>query len=44
MLGKYRDERGGLPDALEVVWDIQPLAELAPLAPGGGVFLDDCGG
>ena len=43
-LGKDLEERDGIPNALEVGWDLQPLAELSPLAPGGGVFLEDCGG
>ena len=37
-------EKGdGISDALEVGWDSQPFAELAPLASGGKVFLADCG-
>ena len=43
-LGEDLEERDGISYALEVGWDVQPLAELAPLAPGGGVFLEDCGG
>ena len=29
---------------MEVIWDSQTLVELAPLAPGGRVFLVDCSG
>ena len=43
-LGKDLKERDMVPDALEVGRDLQPLAEFALLAPGGGVFLVDCGG
>ena len=37
------EEGDRFPYALEVGWDLQTLAELASLAPGGGVFLVDCG-
>ena len=43
MPGKDLEERDRIPDALEVVWDLQTFAELATLAPGGGLFLGDCG-
>ena len=42
-LGENLDKRGGIPNALEVGWGIQPLVELAPLAPGGRLFLEKCG-
>ena len=42
-LGEDIEETYGIPDVLEVGWDLHPLAELAPLAPGGGVFLEECG-
>ena len=40
MLGEYMQERYGILDALEVGWYLKPLAEFAP---GGGVYLEDCG-
>ena len=40
-IGVYLGGKYGIPDALEVGWDFQPFANLAPLAPGGGVFLED---
>ena len=42
-LGKDMEEGDGIPDALEVGWYFQSLAELVPLVPGSGVFLEDCG-
>ena len=42
-LRKYLEERDGIPDTLGVNWDSQSSSELAPLAPGSGVFLEDGG-
>ena len=43
-LGKYLEERNGIGDALDISGDVHPTVELAPLAPGGGILLVDCGG
>ena len=42
-LGKDLGERYGISDALEVGSDFQPFAEIVPLEPGGGIFLEDGG-
>ena len=43
-LGENMEERNGVLNAFEVKGYLQPAAEVPPLAPGGGVFLEDiCG-
>ena len=38
------EEVNGVFNVIEVGGDLQPAAEVLPLAPGGGVFLEDgCG-
>ena len=42
-LGENLEEGNGVLNVLEVGGDYQPAVEALPLAPGGGVFLeDDC--
>ena len=36
------EERDRVFDVFDVRGDVQPDAEASPLAPGGGVFLEDC--
>ena len=42
-IGEYIEERDGIPNALEVVCYFHPFVVLAPLDPGGGMFLEDGG-
>ena len=42
-LGKNLEERGEIPDTLELGWDSKTFSELAPLAPGSGFFLEGGG-
>ena len=43
-LGENLEERNGVLNVFEVKGDLQPAAELPPLVPGVGVFLEDiCG-
>ena len=38
-LGEYLEERDGLLDELEVIWDKKRSKELFPLVPGSGVLV-----
>ena len=40
-LGENMEERNGILNVFVVVGNLQPAAEVPPLAPGGGVFLED---
>ena len=40
-LGENLEERNRVLNVFEVGGDLQPAAEVLPLAPGGGVFLED---
>ena len=43
-LGENPEERNGVLNVFEVGGDLQPAAEVPPLSPGLGVFLEDvCG-
>ena len=43
-LGENLEERNGVLNVFEVRGDLQPAAEVPPLAPGSGVFIEDvCG-
>ena len=42
-LGKNLEEQNGVFNAFEVGGNFQPEVEAPPLAPGGGVFLEDGG-
>ena len=42
-LGGNLDERNGVFHDFEVGGDLQPSAEALPLAPGGGVFIENSG-
>ena len=43
-LGENLEEKNGVLNVFEVGGDLQPAAEVPPLAPGVGVFLEDvCG-
>ena len=42
-IGEDLEERYGIANTLEVGCDSQTFAELASLAPGVGVFLEECG-
>ena len=41
MLGKNLEEGNGVFNVFEVGGDLQPDVEALPLAPGGGIFLED---
>ena len=40
-LGENLEERNGVLNLLEVGGDLHPDAEVTPLAPGSGVFIED---
>ena len=40
-LGENTEERNGVLNVFLVGGDLQPAAEVPPLAPGGGIFLED---
>ena len=43
-LGENMEERNGVLNVLEVGVDFQPAAEVPPLVPGSGVFIEDSSG
>ena len=43
VLGEKLEKGNGVLNILEVGGDLDPSAEAPPLAPGGGVFIEDVG-